>query len=197
MSWLSSVTLSNEFVELVPLEAAHEPELVAAANDGELWRLWYTMIPEPVGMAAEIDRRLSLPCAGSMLPFTIIDKPSGKAVGMTTFMNADKANRRVEIGSTWYAQSMQRTGINRKCKLLMLTHAFESWNCIAVEFRTHFFNKQSRLAIEGLGAKLDGILRNHAIMADGNLRDTCVYSILKSEWPTVMRHLEFQVTRSS
>ena len=196
MSWLSPVTLSNDFVELIPLEAVHEQDLAAAASDGELWRLWYTMVPQPENMAAEIDRRLKLQAVGSMLPFTIIDKQSGKVIGMTTFMNADKANRRVEIGSTWYAKSTQRTGINRKCKLLMLTHAFEKWNCIAVEFRTHFFNKQSRLAIEGLGAKLDGILRNHTIMSSGSLRDTCVYSILNSEWPTVKQHLQFQLTRS-
>ncbi len=196
MSWLSPVTLLDELVELVPLETAHERELAAAANDGELWKLWYTMIPKPADMAAEIDRRLALQAAGSMLPFTIVDKHSGRAIGMTTFMNADKVNRRVEIGSTWYAKSMQRTGINRKCKLLMLTHAFEDWNCIAVEFRTHFFNKQSRAAIEGLGAKLDGILRNHSIMPSGSLRDTCVYSILNSEWPAVKQHLQFQAARS-
>lgn len=196
MSWLSPVTLSDEFVELIPLEATHGQDLATAVSDGELWKLWYTLVPKPENMAVEVDRRLKLQAAESMLPFTIVDKQSGEVIGMTTFMNADKANRRIEIGSTWYAKSTQRTGINRKCKLLMLTHAFENWNCIAVEFRTHFFNKQSRLAIEGLGAKLDGILRNYVIMPDGNLRDTCVYSILNSEWPTVKQHLQFQLTRS-
>lgn len=197
MSWLVPVTLSNEYVDLIPLGLSYDDELIKAATDGELWNLWYTMIPKPEGMKAEIQRRLSLQQADSMLPFTIIDRKSAKAVGMTTFMNADKANQRIEIGSTWYAKSTQRTGINRKCKLLMLTHTFESWSCNVVEFRTHFFNKQSRTAIEGLGAKLDGILRNHMITADSTLRDTCVYSILNNEWPTVKTHLSFQMNRSA
>lgn len=195
MSWLSPVSLRSADVELIPLEAGHEAELIEAARDGELWKLWYTMVPKPDAMAAEIDRRLSLQKSGSMLPLTIVDRQQKKAVGMTTFMNADRINKRVEIGSTWYAKSTQRTGLNRKCKLLMLSHAFEEWGCIAVEFRTHFFNQQSRAAIERLGAKLDGILRNHMIMPDGNLRDTCVYSILASEWSTVRTHLEYQSQR--
>jgi RimJ/RimL family protein N-acetyltransferase len=195
MSWLSPVSLRSADVELIPLEAGHEAELIEAARDGELWKLWYTMVPKPDAMAAEIDRRLSLQKSSSMLPLTIVDRQQKKAVGMTTFMNADRINKRVEIGSTWYAKSTQRTGLNRKCKLLMLSHAFEEWGCIAVEFRTHFFNQQSRAAIERLGAKLDGILRNHMIMPDGNLRDTCVYSILASEWPTVRTHLEYQSQR--
>ncbi len=197
MSWLSPVSLQSADVELIPLEAAHEAELIEAARDGELWKLWYTMVPKPDAMAAEIDRRLSLQKSGSMLPLTIVDRQQKKAVGMTTFMNADRINKRVEIGSTWYAKSTHRTGLNRKCKLLMLSHAFEEWGCIAVEFRTHFFNRQSRTAIEGLGAKLDGVLRNHMIMHDGTFRDTCVYSILVSEWPTVRTHLEYQCARQS
>ena len=120
-----------------------------------------------------------------MLPFTVIDTSQGSPVGMTTFMNVDAANRRVEIGSTWYRNSVQRTEINTQCKLLLLTHAFDTLGCIAVEFRTHFFNHQSRRAIERLGAKLDGIMRNHQRAANGTLRDTCVYSIISSEWPTV------------
>jgi RimJ/RimL family protein N-acetyltransferase len=154
-------------------------------------------------MAAEIERRLGLQAAGSMLPFAVIDTPpgeaagqgAGKAVGMTTYMNIDAANRRVEIGSTWYRKGVQRTDLNTRCKLLLLGHAFETLRCIAVEFRTHFFNHQSRAGIERLGAKLDGILRSHQLASNGTLRDTCVYSIIAAEWPTVKAHLEFQLSR--
>ena len=142
-------------------------------------------------MHAEIERRLALQAAGSMLPFTVIDPATGQAAGMTTFMNVDATNRRVEIGSTWYAKSVQRSGLNTEAKLLLLGHAFDTLDCIAVEFRTHFMNHQSRRAIERLGAKLDGILRSHQIAANGTLRDTCVYSIIAPEWPTVRAHLEW------
>ncbi len=130
-----------------------------------------------------------------MLPFTVVDPVSGEGVGMTTFMNIDAANRRAEIGSTWYAKRVQRTALNTEAKLLLLGHAFENVGCIAVEFRTHFMNQQSRHAIERLGAKLDGILRNHSIAPNGTLRDTCVYSVLVSEWPTVRAHLEWQLNK--
>ena len=156
-------------------------------------------------MGAEIDRRLGLQAAGSMLPFAVIDGADGhgsgqgpglgRAVGMTTYMNVDAANKRVEIGSTWYRRSVQRSDLNTRCKLLLLGHAFETLGCIAVEFRTHFFNRQSRAGIERLGAKLDGILRSHQRAANGTPRDTCVYSIIASEWPTVKAHLEFQLSR--
>jgi RimJ/RimL family protein N-acetyltransferase len=170
-----------------------------AVRDGELWNHWYTAIPTPEGMAAEITRRLDLQAKGSMCPFTVIDPATGQAVGMTTFMNIDATNRRVEIGSTWYRQSVQRSPLNTEAKRLLLAYAFEQLNCIAVEFRTHFFNHQSRRAIERLGAKLDGVLRNHQInphpLAAGTLRDTCVYSIIASEWPTVKAHLSYQLDR--
>jgi RimJ/RimL family protein N-acetyltransferase len=143
-------------------------------------------------MGKEIDRRLGLQAAGSMLPFTVFDG-SGKIVGMTTYMNIDAANRRVEIGSTWYGKSAQRGPLNTQCKLLLLTHAFETLDCIAVEFRTHFFNHQSRRAIERLGAKQDGILRSHQVAPNGTLRDTVVYSITAAEWPTVRTHLNYQL----
>lgn len=195
MSWLHPVTLSGTTARLEPLEQRHCGDLIEAVKDGELWRLWYTSIPAPEKMEAEIDRRLGLQTSGSMLPFAVVDLTSGKAVGMTTYMNVDAVNRRVEIGSTWYRRSVQRTPINTQCKLLLLTHAFESLGCIAVEFRTHFFNHQSRRGIERLGAKLDGILRSHQIAADGTFRDTCVYSIIASEWPTVKSHLNWQLSR--
>lgn len=193
------VTLAGQHVHLVPLNAAHHDDLVEAVRDGELWNLWYTAIPTAEGMAAEITRRLSLQNQGSMTPFAVIDPASGRAVGMTTYMNIDAANLRVEIGSTWYRRSVQRGALNTEAKRLLLCHAFETLHCIAVEFRTHFFNHQSRRAIERLGAKLDGILRSHQInhhpLAQGALRDTCVYSILASEWPSVKTHLDHQLQR--
>lgn len=197
MAWLQPITLHGSHVILEPLSHEHHDELAEAVRDGELWKLWYTFVPAPEKMRAEIDARLELQRAGSMLPFAVIDPHAGAAVGMTTYMHADSANRRVEIGSTWYRQRVQRTLLNTECKLLMLTHAFEELDCIAVEFRTHYFNQQSRRAIERLGAKLDGILRNHRLSADGTLRDTCVYSIIDSEWPTVRSHLRYQLERTS
>ncbi len=186
---IGPVTLAGHHVRLEPLLPAHLPGLQEAVQDGELWRLWYTAIPEPGRMRDEITRRLGLQAAGSMVPFTVIEAATGRIAGMTTYMNIDHANRRVEIGSTWYARRVQRTGLNTQAKLLLLTHAFEALGCIAVEFRTHFFNHQSRRAIERLGAKLDGILRAHQLAFDGSLRDTCVYSVVASEWPAVKAHL--------
>jgi RimJ/RimL family protein N-acetyltransferase len=196
MTWLEPVTLRGERARLEPLSQAHREGLLKAVKDGELWKLWYTFIPRPEEMAKEIDRRLGLQAAGSMLPFTVFDA-EGAIAGMTTYMNVDAANRRVEIGSTWYARRVQRTAVNTQCKLLLLAHAFETLDCIAVEFRTHFFNHQSRRGIERLGAKQDGILRNHQIAPNGTLRDTVVYSIIASEWPTVRAHLNYQLNDKS
>ncbi|MFK4509772.1 GNAT family N-acetyltransferase [Bradyrhizobium daqingense] len=192
MPWPDPVTLRGQHARLEPLSHDHRAGLVEAVRDGELSKLWYTAIPLPDNMGKEIDRRLGLQAAGSMLPFTVFDA-AGTIVGMTTYMNIDAANRRVEIGSTWYGKSAQRGPLNTQCKLLLLRHAFETLNCIAVEFRTHFFNHQSRRAIERLGAKQDGILRSHQIAPNGTLRDTVVYSITAAEWPTVQAHLEFQL----
>lgn len=190
----SPVTLAGAHGQLVPLSPAHASALAQASGEGELHRLWYTAIPAPEAMATEIARRLALHAAGSMLPFTVLDA-GGTPVGMTTYMNIDAAHRRVEIGSTWYALRVQRTALNTECKLLLLTHAFETLDCIAVEFRTHRLNTQSRRAIERLGAQLDGVLRAHQRMADGTLRDTAVYSITAAEWPTVKTHLRWQLRR--
>ena len=194
MSWPAPVRLAGTHTTLEPLAREHEAGLVEAVRDGELWKLWYTAIPAPEGMAAEIERRLALQAAGAMLPFTVRDA-EGRIAGMTTYMHIDAANRRVEIGSTWYARRVQRTALNTECKLMLLRHAFEVLDCIAVEFRTHFFNQQSRRGIERLGAKLDDILRCHQRGADGSLRDTCAYSIIAAEWPTVKAHLGFQLAR--
>ncbi|QPF93284.1 GNAT family N-acetyltransferase [Bradyrhizobium commune] len=192
MPWPDPITLRGQHARLEPLSHQHREALVEAVKDGELSKLWYTAIPLPENMGKEIDRRLALQTAGSMLPFTVFDA-DGAIVGMTTYMNIDATNRRVEIGSTWYGKSAQRGPLNTQCKLLLLRHAFETLNCIAVEFRTHFFNHQSRRAIERLGAKQDGILRSHQIAPNGTLRDTVVYSITAAEWPTVKAHLEFQL----
>jgi RimJ/RimL family protein N-acetyltransferase len=195
MSWPQPVTLRGTHAILEPLSHAHHDALAEAVRDGELWNLWYTFVPPPEKMRAEIDRRLGLQQHGSMLPFAVLDPSTGAAVGMTTYMHIEAEFRRLEIGSTWYRRSVQRTPLNTECKLMLLTHAFEALGCIAVEFRTHYFNTQSRRAIERLGAKLDGILRNHRTSTDGTLRDTCVYSIIDSEWPTVRSHLRYQLSQ--
>lgn len=196
MSWPTPVVLHGTHARLEPLTPAHHDDLVEAVRDGELWKLWYTFIPEPDQLRADIDKRLAQQRSGTMLPFAIIETATGQAVGMTTFMNIDAANRRVEIGSTWYRKRVQRTALNTECKFMLLQHAFEDLECIAVEFRTHFFNFQSRHAIERLGAKLDGILRNHRFQPDGTLRDTVVYSIIAGEWPTVKSHLTHLMRRT-
>jgi RimJ/RimL family protein N-acetyltransferase len=195
MAWLEPISLQGPHAVLEPLEPSHLEALIEAARDGELWNLWYTSVPRPEAMQAEIERRLKLQAQGSMLPFAVIDPASGKAVGMTTYMHVDAASKRLEIGSTWYRRDVQRTALNTQCKLLLLQHAFEGLDCIAVEFRTHFLNQRSRRAIERLGAKLDGILRQHQRAGDGSLRDTCVYSIIASEWPAVRANLHWQLTR--
>lgn len=196
MTWLTPITLNGTHVRLEPLSQSHHDQLVEAVRDGELWNLWYTFVPSPDQMRAEIDRRLGLQEKGSMLPFAVIDQTTDTAAGMTTYMDVDPDNRRVEIGSTWYRKRVQRTALNTEAKLLLLQHAFEALSCIAVEFRTHYFNQPSRRAIERLGAKLDGILRNHRLASDGTRRDTCVYSIIATEWPAVKSHLNFQLAKA-
>jgi N-acetyltransferase len=191
MSWPAPVTLTGTHATLSPLSKDHHDALCDATRDGELWKLWYTSVPSPEGMAAEIERRLSLP---TMCPFTVFDA-AGRVVGMTTYMHTDAVNQRVEIGSTWYRASAQRTPLNTQCKRLLLAHAFEALDCIAVELRTHRLNTQSRRAIERLGAQLDGILRSHSRAADGSLRDTAVYSITAAEWPAVRSHLDWQLAK--
>ncbi|GGE41002.1 GNAT family N-acetyltransferase [Actibacterium pelagium] len=191
--WPEPVELRGEHVALSLLSQDHCADLQEATADGDLHKLWYTSVPAPDQMSAEIDRRLGLMKAGSMLPFAILS-PTGKAVGMTTYMHIDAANKRVEIGSTWYRKSVQRGPMNTECKLLLLTHAFEALDCIAVEFRTHRLNTQSRRAIERLGAQLDGVLRSHSVMPNGTIRDTAVYSITRFEWPSIKAHLQSKLS---
>lgn len=192
--WPPSVDLRGTHAALVPLSPDHADDLAEACADGNLADLWYTSVPAPEAVPAEIERRLALRAAGTMLPFAVLDA-SGRAVGMTTFMNINAGARRVEIGSTWYRRAVQRGPLNTECKLMLLTHAFEGLDCIAVEFRTHHINHQSRRAIERLGAKLDGILRAHMVMPNGTIRDTAVYSITAPEWPSVKAHLQWQLAK--
>ncbi|SCB25198.1 GNAT family N-acetyltransferase [Cupriavidus alkaliphilus] len=193
-AFANPVTLPGRHATLEPLRPEHADGLRSACADGELWKLWYTSVPAPERMEAEIARRLDLQRRGTMLPFAVRDA-AGELAGMTTYMNIDAANRRVEIGSTWYARRVQRTPLNTECKLMLLGHAFDHLDCIAVEFRTHWMNQQSRAAIARLGARQDGVLRNHMRMPDGTLRDTVVFSIIASEWPAVRQHLQFQLER--
>jgi RimJ/RimL family protein N-acetyltransferase len=194
MSWLAPAVLEGPHARLVPLAQEHADGLREAVRDGELWRLWFTNIPSPEEMDHEIERRLDLQTRGSMLPWTVFDADE-RIVGMTTYMNVEVAHRHVEIGSTWYAERVQRTALNTQCKRLLLAHAFESLDCIAVELRTHWLNTRSRRAIERIGAQLDGVLRSHQIARDGSLRDTAVYSIIAAEWPTVRAELDCMLTR--
>jgi len=192
---IEPITLTGHFVTLEPLTQEHHDGLIDAARDGDLWKLWYTSVPTPEGMTAEIDRRLGLQSVGSMLPFATRSNATGKLIGMTTYMNIDSSMPRLEIGSTWNAASVQGTGTNPDSKLLLLRHAFETLGCPAVEFRTHWMNQQSREAIARLGAKQDGVLRSHSRSSDGALRDTVVFSILEHEWPAVRNGLEFRLAK--
>ncbi|WP_340609800.1 GNAT family N-acetyltransferase [Xenorhabdus bharatensis] len=189
------VTLTGKHVTLIPLTQERHDEFVSAIEDGQLHQLWYANVPAPDGVKAEIERRLSLHAQGKMLSFAVIDNQRNVAVGMTSYMNIDNTLPRLEIGSTWYAESAQRTPINTEAKYLLLEYAFEKLGCVAVEIRTHFLNQQSRRAIERLGAKLDGILRNHLRTKNGTIRDTCVYSMILSEWPAIKTHLTWLMAK--
>ena len=193
--FVEPVTLRGRHATLEPLAREHEDGLRRAAADGELWRLWYTSVAPPEKMGDYVSTALDMRERLGAMPFIVRDSASGDIVGCTRYFNVDAANRRLEIGHTWYAKRAQRTAINTECKLLLLTHAFEKLRCIAVEFRTHWFNHASREAIARLGAKQDGVLRNHQISADGVCRDTVVFSIIESEWPAVKRHLQFLLAR--
>jgi N-acetyltransferase len=195
MAFIEAVTLKGEHATLEPLEAKHEAALRDAAADGELWRLWYTSVAPPDQIGAYIARALDMRERLGAMPFAVRHNTTGNVVGCTRYFNVDAANRRLEIGHTWYSKSVQRTAVNTECKLLLLTHAFEVLGCIAVEFRTHWFNHASRVAIERLGAKQDGVLRNHQLLPDGSRRDTVVFSIIDGEWPAVRRHLKFLLDR--
>jgi RimJ/RimL family protein N-acetyltransferase len=195
MAFIEPVTLKGGHATLEPLEAGHAAALRDAAADGELWRLWYTSVAPPDQIGDYIARALDMRERLGAMPFAVRQNATGQIVGCTRYFNVDAANRRLEIGHTWYSKRVQRTAVNTECKLLLLTHAFDVLRCIAVEFRTHWFNHASRVAIERLGAKQDGMLRNHQLLPDGSKRDTVVFSIIDGEWPAVRRHLKFLLDR--
>ncbi len=191
--FIEPVTLRGRVATLEPLATAHTDALANAAADGELWRLWYTSVAPPERMHEYVATALDMRERLDALPFVVRENASGDVVGCTRYFNVDAKNRRLEIGHTWYAKRVQRTALNTESKLLLLTHAFEVLSCIAVEFRTHWFNHASRTAIARLGAKQDGVLRNHQMGPDGVKRDTVVFSILDTEWTTVRKHLQYQL----
>jgi len=195
MKWLEEIELQGDTIRLEPLRVDHKEALNAAAKDGDLYNLWFTSVPQPDKMEAFIAAALEGFEKDHSLPFVVRELSSGKLVGSTRYLNADSANKRLEIGHTWYAKSWQGTQVNKECKLLLFQHAFETLECIAVEFRTNFHNWPSRRAIESLGAKQDGVLRNHRIDAQGLLRDTVVYSVINQEWPTVKFSLQHRLNR--
>ena len=194
-NWFEDLILTGDKVELIPLQRSHREGLLKAASDGALWELWYTAVPSDKTLDRYMDQALDDKNEGKVLPFTIIERQRDQIIGSTRFLNIEQPHKRLEIGNTWYASTFQRTGVNTECKYLLLKHAFEKFGCIAVEFRTHWHNHRSRNAILRLGAKQDGLLRNHRIDQDGNLRDTVVFSIIQSEWKTVKRSLEFEMNK--
>ncbi len=194
--FIEPVTLTGRnWVILEPLHRDHETDLLEAAKDGELWNLWYTSVSGPEQILAYMDSTLQMRETQGAMPFVVRRKSDRKIVGSTRYFNVDAKNRRLEIGHTWYSRAAQRTGVNTEAKLLLLKHAFETLDCIAVELRTHWFNFDSRAAIAGLGAKQDGVLRNHQIGPNGSLRDTVVFSIIASEWPAVKAHLRWRLNK--
>ncbi|OLQ92141.1 GNAT family N-acetyltransferase [Vibrio panuliri] len=195
--WFKDVELESENVKLVPLTMEHKQALAEAVTDGKLWELWFTSVPNPENVSSYISTALEQKAKGIALPFVVIEKSSGKVIGSTRFCNADLINQRVEIGYTWYSKSYQRTSCNTECKLLLLAHAFESLDAIAVEFRTSWHNHASRSAIARLGAKQDGVLRNHQKMPNGGYRDTVVFSIINIEWLSIKQSLAFKLAAYS
>jgi len=193
-AWTATPTLKGAHVTLEPLHRDHVPALQAAVRDGELWRLWYATVPDPEGLPDYVEKALALRDAGQAIPFVVRDA-DGTIVGSTRFGDIEAGHRRVQIGWTWYAKHVQRTGLNTEAKALLLAHAFETMGCGRVEFRTHFMNHASRAAIARLGAKEEGVLRNHMRMPDGSWRDTVVFSIVDGEWPAVRSHLKHLMSR--
>lgn len=195
MNFSEAVTLEGQRVRLEQLSFDHTDELTHAVKEGELWRNWYTRVPHPEKISDEIGQRLERQIAGLTAPYVVRDLLADRLVGMTSLINIRPENRRLEIGSTWLVPSVHGTGVNAEAKLLLLTRAFDDLQCIAVEIRAHWHNRQSRTAIEALGAKQDGVLRNHDLWTDGTMRDVVVYSIIESEWPTVRLGLKERLLR--
>ena len=192
---LKAVTLERDGIRLEPLSPEHYDGLVAAAKDGELWKLWFTSVPDPGAMMNYIRDAAKGQSDGHMLPWAVRDLASNTIVGSTRYHDIVKAANRVEIGYTWYAKRWQKSHVNTACKLMLLAHAFDELGCGVVGLRTDHFNFASQNAIEALGAKKDGVIRQHATRRDGTIRDTVMYSILASEWPDVRRHLESRLKK--
>ncbi|MBS0431916.1 MAG: GNAT family N-acetyltransferase [Proteobacteria bacterium] len=192
---LQPVILQDHHVALEPLGLDHVDALERAAADGELWKLWFTSVPAPGAMRAYVEAAIDARTQGNALPFAVRDKRDGAIVGSTRLFDFEPELPRVEIGYTWYAASRQRTCVNTACKRLLLAHAFETLQCLAVQFCTDRYNHASQRAIERLGAQRDGILRSHRLRADGSVRDTVAYSIVAAEWPDVKRLLESRLAR--
>lgn len=194
-SWLEAIQLEDKSIRLRPLLIDDRAALLNAAEDGALWKLWFTGVPSSETIDQYIATALKEQALGLSMPFVVEQKASGKIIGSTRLCNAVAQHRRIEIGYTWYSKSVQKTSANTQCKLLLLEHAFSTLGAIAVEFRTHWHNQASRAAIARLGAKQDGVLRNHSIEPDGAYRDTVVFSILESEWPSVRKGLLFKLAQ--
>lgn len=195
MITLHPVTLERDGIRLEPLSPAHSPEISEAVKDGELWKLWFTSVPAPDGVPAWMEAALEGQSRGVMLPWAVRETSSGQVIGSTRYHDIVADLDRVEIGYTWYGASRQRSKVNTVCKLLLLAHAFETVGCSVVGLRTDNFNFRSQTAIEALGAKRDGVIRNYRRRRDGSIGDTVIYSILSQEWPVVKRHLEFRLER--
>lgn len=196
MKWFRETILESEHVKLVPINHSHKNFLLEASKDGDLNDLWFTSVPHTTNIDFYIDKALNDFKNDKGLAFVIYDKKNNKIIGSTRFTNAIPEHKRVEIGYTWYAKSYQKTHFNSACKLLMLTYAFETLKAIAVEFRTHWYNFESRNAILRLGAKQDGVLRNHQILEDGTIRDTVVFSIIENEWKSCKKALEYRIEKN-
>lgn len=191
--WFHEAELETSNVKLVPVQMSHREELIRASADGNLSELWFTSVPDAKSIDSYLSKAVDDFAKDTGLAFVVIDKKSGKIIGSTRYTNATPEHRRLEIGYTWYSKTYQKTYVNSECKLLLLTHAFEELKAIAVEFRTNWYNFPSRNAIARLGAKQDGVLRNHQIQADGTYRDTVVFSILESEWKSCKRNLMYKI----
>ena len=195
MSFVEPITLTDRGVRLEPLALSHEQGLVAAAADGELWKLRITSVPEPQDTRAYIEAALKMRDDGNRFAFAVVDDATGKVLGSTSYHDIVPAVRRVEIGWTWYCKSVQRTQVNTTAKLLMMGHAFDTLGCHVVGWRTDNFNFASQRAIERLGAKKDGVLRGHALRRDGTIRDTVMYSMRAGEWPEAKAQLLYLLER--
>lgn len=189
-SWFKEINLEGSLVQLIPLQKTHKEGLLNAAADGALWELWFTSVPNSQNIDAYINHALAQKEKGLEFPFVVINKADNTIIGSTRYYGATPEHRRLEIGYTWYAKSHQRTGVNTECKLLLLSYAFEQMNCIAVQFMTSAHNKASRAAITRIGAKQDGILRNHRLHDNGTYRDSVVFSITEDEWPLIKKSLK-------